>query len=119
MVDYPDAAAEKQMLLNAQKGFRGKSQDLDRLKAIATVENILMAREAAQRINVDDKVLDYFFRISALHAPTSRFSFSVLPGDRWRWPGCKRVKACPVGGQDFLLLPMMSKRWRYLYCAIG
>ena len=59
VVEYPDAAAEKQMLLNAQKGFRGKSQDLERIKAIATVEDILMARQGALGVNADDKVLDY------------------------------------------------------------
>lgn len=59
VVDYPDAAAEKQMLLNAQAGFRAKRLDLAKLKPIATVEQILSARQAAQAIKVDDKVLDY------------------------------------------------------------
>jgi MoxR-like ATPase len=59
VVDYPDSAAEKQMLLNSQAGFRAKRLDLARLKPIATVEQILSARKAAQAIEAEDKLLDY------------------------------------------------------------
>ncbi len=63
VVDYPDWAAEKQMLLNAQAGFRAKRLDLARLKSIATVEQILNARKAAQAIEPEDKLLDYLLAL--------------------------------------------------------
>ncbi|HBB33917.1 MAG TPA: magnesium chelatase [Cyanobacteria bacterium UBA8803] len=63
VVDYPDSAAEKQMLLNVQKGFRAKRLDLERLKPLATVEQILSARQAAQAINIDDKIIDYLLAL--------------------------------------------------------
>ncbi|MBD0308076.1 MAG: MoxR family ATPase, partial [Microcoleus sp. T1-bin1] len=59
VVDYPDAAAEKQMLLNAEAGFRAKRLDLARLKSLATVEQIISARQAVQTVKVEEKVLDY------------------------------------------------------------
>jgi MoxR-like ATPase len=59
VVDYPDAVAEKQMLLNSQAGFRAKRLDLARLKPLATVEQIINARKAVQGVEVEDKLLDY------------------------------------------------------------
>ena len=63
VVDYPDAAAEKQMLLNAQAGFRAKRLDLARLKAIATVDHIINARKAVHGVEVEDKLLDYLLAL--------------------------------------------------------
>ncbi|MCU0537893.1 MAG: MoxR family ATPase [Hydrococcus sp. Prado102] len=63
IVDYPDAGAEKQMLLNVQQGFQPKKQYLDSLVPIATVEQILSARKAVQNAIVDEKVLDYLLNL--------------------------------------------------------
>lgn len=63
VVDYPDTAAEKQMLLNTQAGFRAKRLDLARLKPIATVEQILSARKSVQAVEVEDKLLDYLLAL--------------------------------------------------------
>src|SRR6476469_1270699 len=50
IVDYPDPAAEKKMLLNRQSGFQAKRQDLGRLKTMATVEQILQARQEVSAV---------------------------------------------------------------------
>jgi MoxR-like ATPase len=63
VVEYPNSAAEKQMLLNTQAGFRAKRLDLARIKPIATVEQILNARKAAQAVEVEDKLLDYLLAL--------------------------------------------------------
>lgn len=63
VVDYPDTAAEKQMLLNVQKGFRAKRFDLERLKPVATVGHILNGRKAVQGVEVDEKILDYLLAL--------------------------------------------------------
>ncbi|MEG3881395.1 MoxR family ATPase [Microcoleus sp. herbarium7] len=63
VVGYPDAAAEKQMLLNSEAGFRAKRLDLARIKPIATVEQILSARQAVQTVKVEDKLLDYLLAL--------------------------------------------------------
>ncbi|HEY9620761.1 MAG TPA: MoxR family ATPase [Crinalium sp.] len=59
LVDYPDTAAEKQMLLNSQAGFQARRLDLDRIKPLATVDQILKARQAVREISVQDNLLDY------------------------------------------------------------
>ncbi|MGB3514305.1 MAG: MoxR family ATPase [Microcoleaceae cyanobacterium] len=59
IIDYPDTAAEKQMLLNAQQGFAAKRLDLDKIQPVATVEQIIIARQKIEAINIQEKVLDY------------------------------------------------------------
>lgn len=63
VVDYPDSAAEKQMLLNSQRGFRARRLDLERLKPIAKVEQIISARQAVQAVQVEDNILDYLISL--------------------------------------------------------
>jgi MoxR-like ATPase len=63
VVDYPNSAAEKQMLLNSQAGFRAKRLDLSRLKPIATVEQIVSVRKAVQSVEVEEKLLDYLLAL--------------------------------------------------------
>lgn len=63
VVDYPEPAAEKQMLLNVQKGLYGQHLDLSRLKPVTTVADILSAQEAVTRVTVDEKVLDYLLAL--------------------------------------------------------
>jgi MoxR-like ATPase len=63
VVEYPDAVAEKQMLLNVQQGFQAKRHYLDRLEPIATVEQIISARKAVQSVTVDEKIVDYLLTI--------------------------------------------------------
>jgi MoxR-like ATPase len=63
IVDYPDTKAEKQMLLNAQAGLQTKRLDLARLKPIASVEQILMARQAVRSIEVSEALLDYLLAL--------------------------------------------------------
>lgn len=63
MVDYPEQAAEKQMLLNSQAGFQSRRLDLTRLKPIAAVEDILAARQAVKTVNVEEPILDYLLAL--------------------------------------------------------
>ncbi|MCP2729540.1 AAA family ATPase [Limnofasciculus baicalensis] len=63
IVDYPDRAAEKQMLLNSQKGFRAKRLDLERIKPIATVEQIISVRKEVQAVSIEENTLDYLLSL--------------------------------------------------------
>jgi MoxR-like ATPase len=63
IVDYPEVNAQKQMLINFQTGFQAKRQDLDNLETLATVEEILYAREAIKSVKVDEKILDYLLTL--------------------------------------------------------
>ncbi|MEM7769278.1 MAG: MoxR family ATPase [Cyanobacteria bacterium P01_A01_bin.37] len=58
-VDYPDLEAEKQMLLNSQAGFQAKRVDLEKLTPLATVSQILGARQTLMTMTVQETLLDY------------------------------------------------------------
>jgi len=62
-VDYPDAKAEKQMLLNSQAGLQTKRLDLAKLKPIMAVEQILAARKAVQSIQLTDQLVEYLLAL--------------------------------------------------------
>jgi len=63
VLDYPDAEAEKQMLLNRQSGFRARRADLERLQPLASISVILQARQRVQEVKVADKVFDYLLSV--------------------------------------------------------
>lgn len=63
IVDYPDAEAEKQMLLNAQAGLQTKRLDLEKLTPIASVREILMSRQAVRAVRVTETLLDYLLTL--------------------------------------------------------
>lgn len=63
IIDYPDIAAEKQMLLNAQQCFAPKRLDLNEIQPVATVEQIIRARQEIEVINIQEKVLDYLLAL--------------------------------------------------------
>ncbi|MEH2380609.1 MAG: MoxR family ATPase [Nostoc sp.] len=63
VVDYPDLAAEKQMLLNRQAGFAARRLDINRLKPIATVADILQARQAVKEVKVSEAIVDYLLAL--------------------------------------------------------
>ncbi|MBD1842738.1 MoxR family ATPase [Cyanobacteria bacterium FACHB-63] len=63
VVTYPDAAAEKKMLLNHQAGFQAKRLDLDRIKPLASVEQVLQARQLVRSLTVEESILDYLLSV--------------------------------------------------------
>ena len=62
IVNYPDAAAEKQMLFNSHQGGRN-SGNLDDLQSIVTVEQCLQAQREVRAINVQESVIDYLLAL--------------------------------------------------------
>jgi MoxR-like ATPase len=63
IVDYPEPAAEKQMLINAQAGTNSRRLDLAKLKPVIQVEQVLQARQAIQTVKIADNILDYLLAI--------------------------------------------------------
>lgn len=63
VVDYPNPAAEKQMLLNAQAGFEAKRPDLDQLRPLADASLILKARQSLKQVTVQESILDYLLAL--------------------------------------------------------
>ena len=63
VVDYPESAAEKQMLLNLQRGLNPKL-DLERIQPLATVEQIIQLRQAVAQVRVEERVIDYLLALT-------------------------------------------------------
>lgn len=63
VVDYPDKAAEKQMLLNRQAGFAARRLDIEKLQPIATVDDILQARQAVKEVKISEAIVDYLLEL--------------------------------------------------------
>ena len=63
VVDYPAPDAEKQILLNANQNTGSKRIDLDGLKAIANLPEIVQARQAVKQINLKNSIIDYLLNL--------------------------------------------------------
>jgi MoxR-like ATPase len=63
VVDYPEASAEKQMLLNVLGGFEAHNLSQWERKPILTGEQVLEARNAARQIHVEESIVDYLLAL--------------------------------------------------------
>ncbi|NEO35882.1 MAG: MoxR family ATPase [Moorea sp. SIOASIH] len=101
VVDYPDPAAEKQMLLNTQKGFRGRRLDLERLKPLATVEQIFSARQEVKAVQVDEKVLDYLLALVQQTRQNPDLALGASPRAAVAWLQTSKAQAV-LSGRDYV-----------------
>ncbi|NEO73977.1 MoxR family ATPase [Moorena sp. SIO3H5] len=101
VVDYPDAAAEKQMLLNTEKGFRGRRLDLERLKALATLEQIFSARQEVKAVQVDEKVLDYLLALVQQTRQNPDLALGASPRAAVAWLQTSKAQAV-LSGRDYV-----------------
>lgn len=101
IVDYPEPAAEKQMLLNRQAGFQSRRLDLGRLKPVATVEQILQARQAVNTVNVDEKILDYLLALVQRSRKHADLALGASPRSAVAWLQTSKAQAW-LSGRDFV-----------------
>lgn len=101
VVDYPEPAAEKQMLLNRQAGFQSKRIDLARLKPVATVEDILLARQNVSAINVDEKILDYLLALVQRSRQHPDLALGASPRSAVAWLQTSKAYAW-LNGKNFV-----------------
>ncbi|MBD1831821.1 MULTISPECIES: AAA family ATPase [Cyanophyceae] len=97
VVDYPDTAAEKQMLLNVQSGFRSKAIELAPLKPIATVEQIISARQAVQAVKVEDNILDYLLSLVQRSRKHPDITLGASPRSAVAWLQTSKAQAWLAG----------------------
>jgi MoxR-like ATPase len=63
IVDYPSAAAERELLLSARTTEPGARSDTHPLKPVATVADCLAARKSVQQVTVNDNAIDYLLAL--------------------------------------------------------
>lgn len=102
VVDYPAMDAEKQMLLNAQQGFKAKKLDLDAIDAIATVPDILALRRQVQDIQVEENILDYLLNLVARTRQHPDLILGASPRSAVAWLNATKACAC-LSGRDYVI----------------
>ncbi|MEA5619697.1 MoxR family ATPase [Cronbergia sp. UHCC 0137] len=101
VVDYPDQAAEKQMLLNRQAGFAARRLDIAKLKPIATVAEILQARQAVKQVKVSEAIVDYLLEIVIKSRQYPDLALGASPRAAGAWLQTSQAAAW-INGRDFV-----------------
>lgn len=92
-VDYPDRDSEKQMLLKRQAGFQTRRLDIARLKSVATVEQIIQARESVKAIQVSDAAIDYLLELVRTSRQHSDLALGASPRSAVAWLQTSKANA--------------------------
>ncbi|HIK46740.1 MAG TPA: MoxR family ATPase [Leptolyngbyaceae cyanobacterium M65_K2018_010] len=100
-VGYPELAAEKQMLLNAQAGFEAKGLERGQLKPMAAASHILAARQAAKTVTVQDLILDYLLALAHKTRQHPDLQLGTSPRAMVQWLAASKVHAW-LQGQDYV-----------------
>ncbi|MBW4661926.1 MAG: MoxR family ATPase [Drouetiella hepatica Uher 2000/2452] len=101
IVDYPDVKAERQMLLNAQAGQQTKRLDLKNLKPIATVEQILAARQSIRSIEISEPLLDYLLALVHRTRQHPDLALGASPRSAVAWLQASKAHAW-LNGRSFV-----------------
>jgi len=102
VIDYPSMEAAKQMLLNYQQGFQAKRQNLTEIEPVTSVSEILAARQAVQRITVDEKLLDYLLELVEQTRKHPDVLVGASPRAAVLWLQSSRARAW-LKGRDYLI----------------
>jgi len=101
IVEYPNGNAEKQMLLNNQSGFRAKRGDLERIKPLATVSQILQARQEVQTVKCAESLLDYLLALVQKTRQHPDLILGASPRCAVAWLQTSKAQAW-LTGRDFV-----------------
>ena len=101
IVDYPEQAAEKQMLLNRQSGFTAKRADIANLKPITTVIDILQARQAVKQVQVSETIVDYLLEIVRKSRQYPDLALGASPRAAGAWLQTSQAAAW-LSGRNFV-----------------
>ncbi len=93
VVDYPDPAAEKQMLLNSQAGFQAKRLELSKIKPLATVQEILNAREQVKGVKVAENIIDYVLALVQRSRKLPDLALGASPRSAVAWLQTSKAQA--------------------------
>ncbi|YAF95850.1 MAG: AAA family ATPase [Nodularia sp. CChRGM 3473] len=101
VVDYPNQAAEKQMLLNRQAGFAARRWDISSLEPVATVAEILQARQAVKAVQVSEAIIDYLLALVRTSRQHPDLTLGASPRAAGAWLQTSQAAAW-LAGRDFV-----------------
>ncbi|WP_413174037.1 AAA family ATPase [Anabaena azotica] len=101
VVDYPDQAAEKQMLLNRQAGFAARRLDIAQLTSVTTVADILQARQAVKQVKISEAIVDYLLELVRKSRQYPDLALGASPRAAGAWLQTSQASAW-LAGRDFV-----------------
>lgn len=101
IVNYPDQNSEKQMLLNRQAGFGTRRLDIAQMKSVATVEQIIQAREQVKAIQVSEKIIDYLLELVRASRQHPDLALGTSPRSAVAWLQSSKASAW-LSGRDYV-----------------
>jgi MoxR-like ATPase len=101
VVDYPDIAAEKQMLVNRQAGFAARRLDIAALKPQATVTQILELRQFVREVKVSEAIIDYLLALVKASRQHPDLTLGASPRAAGSWLQTSQAAAW-LAGRDFV-----------------
>ncbi len=101
IVDYPDPKAERQMLVNAQAGLQTKRLNLSKLKPIASVAEVLSARQQVRAVEVSEALLDYLLALVQRTRQHPDLALGSSPRSAVAWLQASKANAW-LSGRDYV-----------------
>lgn len=101
VVDYPAAAAEKTMLLNAQGGFEAKRSHLSQIQPVTTAAEIVQIRQAVKQVTVQEPVIDYLLALAQKTRQHSDLEVGTSPRAVVQWLRAAQAYAW-LHGDDYV-----------------
>lgn len=101
VVDYPDEASEKQMLLNRQAGFSARRTDIASIKSVAQVEEIVELRQAVKQVKVTEAIIDYLLALVRTSRQNPDLALGASPRAANAWFVTSQAAAY-LAGRDFV-----------------
>lgn len=101
VVDYPDAAAEKRMLLNRQAGFSARGTDIASIKPVAMVEEIIELRQTVKQVKVTEAIIDYILALVRASRENPDLALGASPRAANAWFVTSQAMAY-LAGRDFV-----------------
>ncbi len=100
VVSYPEPQAERQMLLNAQQGSSAQRAGLNEIQPVASVANILSARQAVQQVRAADDLIDYVLALVQRSRQAADLALGASPRAAIAWLQASKARAW-LHGRDY------------------
>jgi MoxR-like ATPase len=100
-VDYPDGQSEKKMLLGSQSGLQSKRLDLEKLRPLMSVEQVLAARQAVRSVTVAEPLVDYLLALIQRSRQHPDLTLGASPRAGVAWLQASKAHAW-LSGRDFV-----------------
>ena len=93
LIDYPERFAEKQMLMQAKQGSQGRSTNIKELQSMATIENILNAREEVKKVESQENIINYLLDLIVKTRQHPDIALGASPRAAVVWLQTSKAKA--------------------------